>query len=195
MGDSKMGQYHYTVNLDKKEFINPHKLGDGLKLLEQAGYAPGGTNDGLHLLLAVSSGRGGGDFTTDSPLIGSWGGDHIAVVGDYAEDGDLSSEHKAAGICSMCSDGIYRDITDELREVMSTEYEVIYYGSGWLDRIALFKAFAGVESTYAGGRDGRIARVNGQQYLVRDLLAEAQRRLSADTQPPLADVKSEPVER
>ena len=36
-----MGQYHYTVNLSKKEFINPHKLGDGLKLLEQSGYCPG----------------------------------------------------------------------------------------------------------------------------------------------------------
>ena len=31
-----MGQYHYTVNLDKKEYLVPHKLGDGLKLLEQA---------------------------------------------------------------------------------------------------------------------------------------------------------------
>src|SRR6516164_2497689 len=97
-----MGQYHYTVNLDKKQFINPHKLGDGLKLLEQAGYSPGGMNDALHLLLAVSSGRGGGDFQSESPLIGSWGGDRIAVVGDYAEREDLPPEFEAENIYDRC---------------------------------------------------------------------------------------------
>ena len=40
-----MGQYHLTVNLDKHEFIHPHQLGDGLKLGEQCGHSPGGTND------------------------------------------------------------------------------------------------------------------------------------------------------
>jgi hypothetical protein len=188
-----MGQYHYTVNLDKKEFIDPHKLGDGLKLVEQCGHAPGGTNDGLHLLLAVSSGRGGGDFSSSSPLVGSWGGDRVAVVGDYAEDSDLPSDCEASAIYGMCRDGAYRDITEELREAMSVEYEVIYCGCGWLDRVSLFKAFDGLESTYAGGRDGRIARVSGNQYLVRDLLAEAARRLSRDTRPPLTDVEAEPV--
>ena len=39
-----MGQYHLTVNLDKKEFLMPHKFGVGLKLLEQYGV-PSGTPD------------------------------------------------------------------------------------------------------------------------------------------------------
>ena len=29
-----MGQYHKPVNLDKKEFINPHTFNDGIKMLE-----------------------------------------------------------------------------------------------------------------------------------------------------------------
>jgi len=29
-----MGQYYFIVNLDKKEYLHPHKLGDGLKLRE-----------------------------------------------------------------------------------------------------------------------------------------------------------------
>lgn len=93
-----MGQYHLTVNLDKKQYLRPHRLGDGLKLLEQAG-ASGGVSDALLLLLAVSNGRGGGDVTDDnysSPeIVGSWGGDRIAVIGDYAEAKDLMPEHHA----------------------------------------------------------------------------------------------------
>ena len=29
-----MGQYYVIANLDKKEFLNPHKFGDGVKLME-----------------------------------------------------------------------------------------------------------------------------------------------------------------
>lgn len=56
-----MGQYHVVVNLDKKEFIDPHKLGDGLKLFEQIN-SHGGTMAALFALLACSNGRGGGDI-------------------------------------------------------------------------------------------------------------------------------------
>lgn len=139
-----MGQYHKTVNLDKREFINPHKLGDGLKLLEQCGWSPGGTNDALHLLLACSSGRGGGDFQSDSPLIGSWAGDRIAVIGDYAEPDDIPG-FNAAEIYSLCHDPEdgegperrYRDITDDLIPVLEREYECVYVGDGWCDRFDL----------------------------------------------------------
>ena len=30
-----MGQYHYLINLDKKQVIHPHHIGNGLKLHEQ----------------------------------------------------------------------------------------------------------------------------------------------------------------
>ena len=38
-----MGQYWIPVNLDKKEFIEPHKLASGLKLWEQMANFPGTT--------------------------------------------------------------------------------------------------------------------------------------------------------
>ncbi len=56
-----MGQYHLVVNLSRREFINPHKLGDGAKLIEQLN-SEGGTLAATHILLACSNGRGGGDI-------------------------------------------------------------------------------------------------------------------------------------
>lgn len=59
-----MGQYHMVANLDRKEFLYPHKFGDGLKLLE-FGCSANGTLTGLALLLASAckgGARGGGDI-------------------------------------------------------------------------------------------------------------------------------------
>ena len=97
-----MGQYYKIVNLDKGQYLHPHALGDGLKLLEFACSAPG-TMTALAILLADSNGRGGGDLmgpydpktgrTLDVPdpygLIGSWAGDRIVVTGDYGDHGKL----------------------------------------------------------------------------------------------------------
>lgn len=86
-----MGQYHYVVNLDKKQYLHPHRFGDGLKLME-FGDSRGGTMTALAILLAEQSaggGRGGGDMRHDAEgLVGAWSGDRIAIVGDYAERGD-----------------------------------------------------------------------------------------------------------
>jgi hypothetical protein len=93
-----MGQYHVLVNLDKHEAVWPHGVGDGLKLLE---WSDGGMLTVMQLLLscAIKGGaRGGGDYDSANPLIGSWAGDRIAVVGDYAEDGDLPAEFGASSI-------------------------------------------------------------------------------------------------
>lgn len=81
-----MGQYHKVYNLDKKEFIHPHQIDNGLKLLEQVGHIKS-TSTAVFLLIANSNGRGGGD-ARPHPLIGSWAGDRLLVQGDYAkEDG------------------------------------------------------------------------------------------------------------
>lgn len=106
-----MGQYHMAVNLDKREFLYSHEVGDGLKLMEQAMSGPGGIGSALILLLAVSNGetgRGGGDFHVAGfgDVIGRWGGDRIAIVGDYAEDEDLDlrpSDPPASAIYGLCS--------------------------------------------------------------------------------------------
>lgn len=83
-----MGQYHKVYNLDKREFIHPHRIDNGLKLLEQVGHIRS-TSTALFLLVANSNGRGGGDAQSH-PLIGSWAGDKILVQGDYAQEGDKS---------------------------------------------------------------------------------------------------------
>lgn len=77
-----MGQYFYIVNLDKKEFLHPHKLGMGLKLWEIC------ANDGagvIAYLLRQSSGRGSGDIHGNPTWAGHWAGDRLTVVGDYDE--------------------------------------------------------------------------------------------------------------
>lgn len=88
-----MGQYHYVCNLDKREYLHPHRFGDGLKLME-FGNSMGGTLTALTILLGASNGRGGGDLhiSDDHPLaevVGSWAGDRIAIIGDYFEEGDV----------------------------------------------------------------------------------------------------------
>jgi len=83
-----MGQYFIIVNMTKKEFIHPHKFGDGLKLME-FGCSSNGTMTALALLLRQSSEGGGGDFPCPEKykIVGSWAGDKIVIVGDYDESG------------------------------------------------------------------------------------------------------------
>lgn len=102
-----MGQYHIVVNLDKKTYLNPNHLGDGLKLLE---FGDGGaTLTALAILLAKDNGRGLGDLHVAMPdtplehwekdefnlkrvrtqhahLVGSWAGDRITIAGDYGDN-------------------------------------------------------------------------------------------------------------
>ena len=124
-----MGQYWMVVNLDKKEFVNPHKLGCGLKLWEQLANSPGTGQALLILQAAMPEARGGGDFTLDSDneeyneiaerTIGRWVGDRVVVIGDYAVDSDLPRRQKASKIYSYCMSkedwkenirNMYRDI-------------------------------------------------------------------------------------
>jgi len=83
-----MGQYYMIVNLDKRQYIHPHRFGDGLKLLE-FGYG-GNTMCALAVLLSDGNGRGGGDLDNaeDHEIVGSWAGDRIVVAGDYADPGN-----------------------------------------------------------------------------------------------------------
>jgi len=131
-----MGQYHLTVNLDKREFLDPHKLGQGLKLREQSYGGPGGVGAALIVLLAASNGRGGGDFdasTDPDGMIGRWAGDRLAIVGDYAEAGDLALEHRAERIYRDCGRGGrgFRDISDSVARVIEPANGVRFIGTGW----------------------------------------------------------------
>jgi len=112
-----MGQYFKVANLDKKQVINPHAFGDGLKLME-FGCSRHGTMTGLTLLLRQSTGSGGGDFHAvgEHPIVGSWAGDAITIVGDYDESNlweafetseweDISADV----VVAMCADPYVRE--------------------------------------------------------------------------------------
>lgn len=112
-----MGQYHKPVNLDKKQYINPHKLGNGLKMLE---FGQGGlTVTALTVLLACSHNRGGGDLHTENPIAGSWAGDRIAIIGDYTEEGDIPGINAKDIADRVWGDtDEYTDISDEILEAL-----------------------------------------------------------------------------
>lgn len=69
-----MGQYFKLVNLDKKQWVYAHRIGNGLKIAEQTGWAYS-TEEVAKLLLGPKDDR--------HPLIGSWAGDtRVGFVGD-----------------------------------------------------------------------------------------------------------------
>lgn len=116
-----MGQYYYTVNITKKQYLNPHRFGEGLKLLE---FCSGryGTLAGLAILLTDGNGRGGGDLHRPGPdqnlpklgalmleVVGSWAGDRIVVAGDYGDEGRFT-RHKKASLYQVAK-ASYEDIS------------------------------------------------------------------------------------
>lgn len=120
-----MGQYHYVVNLTKREFLHPHKFGDGLKLLE-FGMSAQGTMTALAVLLSNSPNRGGGDLRSDDEeWYGRWAGDNIVIAGDYAEPGDIAEPTEGPNIYELCCDGEYTDISENIIRVIEGAGEEI----------------------------------------------------------------------
>ena len=132
-----MGQYHMVYNKTKKECLNAHKFGSGIKLLEfTSSYR---MMSGFCLLLANSNGRGGGDFNIDgkySPktgketftnkqkqqirmlneIAGRWAGDEIVIQGDYANENDKAFIPKD-------EEKEYTDISEQVNDVLSIKKE------------------------------------------------------------------------
>jgi len=142
-----MGQFHYLVNLDKKQVIHPCQIGNGMKLKEQIGWCS--TATALVMLLAASNkegGRGGGDFDVDHPLLGSWAGDRIAFTGDYAASTDLpgldapliyeqcKAACNAAKKCELPPGWKeWTNISTQVREMLAAEFQIHYTDKGWCD--------------------------------------------------------------
>jgi len=137
-----MGQYHKTVNLDKKEFLNPHALGVGLKQWEQLVNDPG-IGTALQILVFSSNSRGGGDIGDDgNEVIGRWAGDRIITVGDYQNDNDVGFRRKD-GRPSLVYDRcypenemtgnlkIFTDITDLVKPIIEQTFDGKYEKNNW----------------------------------------------------------------
>ena len=158
-----MGQYWIPVNLDKREFVHPHRLGAGLKLWEQLASGVGTGTALIALCAAMPEARGCGDLgkthIEGEKVVGRWAGDRIALVGDYAERGDLPEGDNADLIYSLCTtqseveeyaDWLanegreyeakrlrklkpLRDISDLVCSVIESELNGKFEGEGWRD--------------------------------------------------------------
>jgi len=127
-----------VANLDKKEFVNPHVLGCGLKLMEQFGVEHG-TGSALLLLLSSDPGAHCG---SESPFVGRWHGDRIVVAGDYTnphiyngccdpdEREDLMSEDNRF---PLKEDDFFTDISLEVARIIEEALRGEFYGDGWRD--------------------------------------------------------------
>jgi hypothetical protein len=116
-----MGQYYLIVNLDKKQYLHPHRCGDGLKLLEFACSATG-TLTALAILLADGNGRGGGDLHSSHPVIGSWAGDRIVIAGDYADEGRFTGDVRRT--LFRVADEEFQDISRQALRAMADDVYV-----------------------------------------------------------------------
>lgn len=115
-----MGQYYVIVNLDKKQFLHPHRFGDGLKLRE-FGASGEGTMMGLSVLLSDGNGRGGGDLPSDNPIIGSWARDRIVVAGDYADAEPAGEGEEGVNLFSLTHGDGWKDVSEQVLMALSDD--------------------------------------------------------------------------
>jgi hypothetical protein len=116
-----VGQYYYVVNIDKKQYLHPHRFGDGLKLME-FGASGSGTMAALAVLLSNGNGRGGGDCDSDNSLVGSWAGDRIVVAGDYGDPG-LFVDDPDRTLHDIAKE-TFEDISLRMRKVIANDVDL-----------------------------------------------------------------------
>lgn len=110
-----MGQGYLIVNLDKKQYLDPHSFGNGVKLTE-FGYQPG-VMMALAALLADGNGEGGGDLQSHCSLIGTWAGDRIVVAGDYGTVGKFIPNEILANVAAET----FRDISGPMCSALAED--------------------------------------------------------------------------
>jgi len=119
-----MGQYYHVVNVDKREYIAPHAIGDGLRLRQQLN---GWTARALYLLLCpcATSER---EHITDSGHAGRWAGDRVIVVGDYSRSTDWPENFRASHDPDSIYDAIdelpYTNIAPQVRCLLASAYDI-----------------------------------------------------------------------
>ena len=124
--ENGMGQYYLIVNIDKKQKLNPHKFGAGMKLME-FGNQGESIMTGLAVLLADGNGRGGGDLRSSDPVIGSWAGDRIVVTGDYADKGKFVDVYDLAAVEQL---NLFEHASDNFEDISDKVITAIADGEG-----------------------------------------------------------------
>ena len=123
-----MGQDFTIYNLDKEQLIAPARFNDGQRLREF-----GSSSCGVLLALAalLADGNEHGGIHSSHEMIGTWAGDRIAIIGDYADisgyQEDLASftdisEHI---LMALCEDETFRIRLLDDREVRPPQPESI----------------------------------------------------------------------
>lgn len=136
-----MGQYHILVNLDKREFVDPHALGLGLKQMEHLSTSQfqqvASLSDALYFLVMTSPDRGGGDFE-QTAISGQWAGDRCVILGDYTDDSDLPYYIGAGSLYEQISEnahGEWVDISEVVAEALGDVFGFRMEGDGWKRRV------------------------------------------------------------
>lgn len=97
-----MGQYYLAVNLDKKEFLSPHKYDSGAKLMEHSWFE----NKLVRTIENLLS------------LDGKWKGDRIVWAGDYMDEKIFLE-----GFLSVIGDrNLYMHAHENFKEIHNQDY-------------------------------------------------------------------------
>jgi hypothetical protein len=104
-----------AANLDRREVLDPAQFGDS-RDINVAAWAGGlgGVTTALAVVLAASNrggSRGGGDLRSADPVVGSWAGDHVAVLP-----------------CALVRD--FADLSERVRHAVEAAGEASYETSG-----------------------------------------------------------------
>jgi hypothetical protein len=157
-----MGQYHYLVNMDRKEVVHPHDLGAGLKMWEQVANSMT-VGAALIALISAKPGNAPADLGV-SPYVGAWAGGRPMEIGDYAENGDLPAWQWEIPEAEAYGHDDIQDITKAMAELIEVGCSVRYFGDGWRGQVKV------TPSAVKRNEDGTVAFEIDPSY-DRDALA------------------------
>ena len=120
---------HKLVNLDKKEVVDPEKIGFSAKQYEHSGTR-GSLADAMYLLVMTCPNMGSGDWPL-TEMSGRWAGDRVVILGSYTTDSHLKVEN-VEELYEISEE--WTDLSAEVRNAFSDIYNVEYtygpYGHG-----------------------------------------------------------------
>jgi hypothetical protein len=119
-------QRFLIVNIDRREYLDPSRFGDGQGLME---FGPGASGAMLALALLLATGCAGGPLEPKSkdPIVGSWAESRIAITGDRDQTiftGALRTELRLLPVGPSLyevASTFYVDISERLLRVIAEE--------------------------------------------------------------------------